>query len=253
MSTPATRTGVVATKLGMTRVFSETGQHVPVTVLKLDNCRVVGHRTEDRDGYSALQIGYGLAKTKRVSKANRTAFGNRNVEPPQKVAEFRVPADAFVDVGLEIGADHFVAGQFVDLIGTTKGKGFAGVMKRHGFHGLRASHGVSVSHRSHGSTGHCQDPGKVFKGKKMAGQMGDEQVTAQNLEVVATDLEHDVILVRGAVPGAKGGYVLVSDAIKRQLPQGVPFPAAIRNAAAAADAAAEETPADDNGAETSEE
>jgi large subunit ribosomal protein L3 len=231
MSTPATRTGVVATKLGMTRIFGEGGEHIPVTVLKLDKCRVVGHRTQERDGYSAMQIGYGMAKTKRVSKANRTVYGSRNVEPPQKVAEFRVPTEALVEVGLEISAEHFVAGQYVDLIGTSKGKGFAGAMKRHGFGGLRASHGVSVSHRSHGSTGQCQDPGKVFKGKKMAGHMGDVQVTAQNLQVVATDPEHDVILVRGAVPGSKGGYVLVSDAIKRRLPEGVPFPAAVRSAA----------------------
>jgi large subunit ribosomal protein L3 len=236
MSKSASRTGVVATKVGMTRVFGEGGRHIPVTVLKLDNCRVVGQRTEDLDGYTALQIGYGVAKTKRVSKANRTAFGKRNVEPPQKVVEFRVPADALVDVGAEIGADHFVPGQFVDLIGTSKGKGFAGAMKRHGFAGLRASHGVSISHRSHGSTGQNQDPGRVFKGK--------------NLEIVATDPERDVILVKGAVPGAKGGYVLVSDAIKCQLPEGVPFPAAIRTAGvAAADAA----PADDNGTEASEE
>jgi large subunit ribosomal protein L3 len=248
MSSPATRTGVVATKLGMTRIFGEGGQHIPVTVLKLDNCRVVGHRTEDRDGYSAIQIGYGIAKTKRVSKANRTVYGSRNVEPPQKVAEFRVPTDALVDVGLEISAEHFVAGQFVDLVGTSKGKGFAGAMKRHGFGGLRASHGVSISHRSHGSTGQCQDPGKVFKGKKMAGHMGDVRVTAQNLEVVATDPEHDVILVRGAVPGSKGGYVLVSDSIKRRLPEGVPFPAAIRSTAAAAEASAMDDTAAGNAA-----
>jgi len=252
MSTAASRTGVVATKLGMTRVFGEGGKHIPVTVLKLESCRVVGQRTEERDGYSALQIGYGKAKTKRVSKANRTVYGNRNVEPPQKVAEFRVPTDALVDVGLEISAEHFVAGQFVDLVGTSKGKGFAGAMKRHGFHGLRASHGVSISHRSHGSTGNCQEPGKVWKGKKMAGHMGDERVTAQNLEVVATDPEHDVILVKGAVPGSKGGYVLVSDAIKRQLPDGVPFPAALRGSGSN-DVASDETPAEDNGAETSEE
>jgi len=247
MSRSATRTGVVATKLGMTRVFGEGGRHIPVTVLKLDNCRVVGQRTQERDGYTALQIGFGLAKTKRVSKANRTVYGNRGVEPPRKVVEFRVPADALVDVGAEIGAEHFVPGQFVDLAGTTKGKGFAGAMKRHGFAGLRASHGVSISHRSHGSTGQNQDPGKVFKGKKMAGHMGDVRVTAQNLEVVATDPDRDVILVKGAVPGAKGGYILVSDSIKKALPDGVPFPAAVRNGGAA------ETPADDAATEASEE
>ena len=242
-----TRTGVIATKLGMSRVFGEGGRHIPVTVLKLDQVRVVGHRTEERDGYTAMQIGSGLAKTKRVSKANRTVYGNRSVEPPQKVVEFRVPSDAMVDVGSEIVADHFVPGQFVDLVGTSKGKGFAGAMKRHGFSGLRASHGVSISHRSHGSTGQCQDPGKVFKGKKMAGHMGDERVTIQNLEVVGTDIEKGVVLVKGAIPGAKGGYVLISDALKRSLPEGVPFPAAIRADAAAADdeAPAEETPAGD--------
>jgi len=250
MSRPATRTGVVATKLGMTRVFGEGGKHIPVTVLKLENCRVVGQRTEDRDGYTALQIGYGVAKTKRVSKANRTAFGKRNVEPPQKIAEFRIPADAFVDVGTEIGAEHFVAGQFVDLVGTSKGKGFAGAMKRHGFSGLRASHGVSISHRAHGSTGGNQDPGRVWKGKKMAGHMGDVRVTAQNMEVVATDPVRDVILVKGAVPGSKGGYILVSDAIKCQLPDGVPFPTAIRGAGGNA---AEAAPVDNNGTDASEE
>jgi large subunit ribosomal protein L3 len=250
----STRTGVIATKLGMSRVFGEGGRHIPVTVLKLDQCRVVGHRTEDRDGYSAMQIGVGLAKTKRVSKANRTVYGNRNVEPPQKVAEFRVPQDALVDVGSEIIADHFVAGQFVDLVGTSKGKGFAGAMKRHGFSGLRASHGVSVSHRSHGSTGQCQDPGKVFKGKKMAGHMGDERVTIQNLEVVGTDTEKGVILVKGAIPGAKGGYVLISDALKCALPEGVPFPAAVRSTPAPAnDAPVEDAPAvDATGAESEE-
>lgn len=250
----STRTGVIATKLGMSRVFGEGGRHIPVTVLKLDQCRVVGHRTEDRDGYSAMQIGVGLAKTKRVSKANRTVYGNRNVEPPQKVAEFRVPQDALVDVGSEIIADHFVAGQFVDLVGTSKGKGFAGAMKRHGFSGLRASHGVSVSHRSHGSTGQCQDPGKVFKGKKMAGHMGDERVTIQNLEVVGTDTEKGVILVKGAIPGAKGGYVLISDALKCALPEGVPFPAAVRSTAAPPnDAPVEDAPAvDATGAESEE-
>jgi len=249
-----TRTGVIATKLGMSRVFGEGGRHIPVTVLKLDHCRVVGHRTEDRDGYSAMQIGVGLAKTKRVSKANRTVYGKRNVEPPQKVAEFRVPQDAMIEVGSEIIADHFVAGQFVDLVGTSKGKGFAGAMKRHGFAGLRASHGVSISHRPHGSTGQCQDPGKVFKGKKMAGHMGDERVTVQNLEVVGTDVEKGVILVKGAIPGSKGGYVLISDALKCALPEGVPFPAAIRSTAAPAnEAQVDEAPAvDETGAESEE-
>jgi large subunit ribosomal protein L3 len=251
-----TRTGVIATKVGMTRVFGEGGRHIPVTVLKLDQCRVVGQRTADRDGYTALQIGSGLAKVKRVSKANRGVFGKRNVEPPRKMVEFRVPQEALVEVGAEIGADHFVVGQFVDLVGTSKGKGFAGAMKRHGFAGLRASHGTSISHRSHGSTGQNQDPGKVFKGKKMAGHMGDVRVTTQNLEVVATDADRGVILVRGAVPGAEGGFVLVSDAFKRALPEGVPYPAAIRsNGASAVDdgapdnagePAADEAPASDS-------
>lgn len=226
------RTGVIAQKVGMTRVFDERGAHVPVTVLKVDNCEVVAHRKKEREGYCAVQLGVGKAKVKNVSKALRGHFAKAKVEPKRKLCEFRVSEDALPPVGAEITTDHFVAGQFVDVIGRSIGKGFAGAMKRHGFGGLRASHGVSISHRSHGSTGNCQDPGRVFKGKKMAGHMGDRRVTVQNLRVVATDVERGLILVQGAVPGAKGGYVRVVDAKKRALPESAPFPAAIRGAAA---------------------
>ena len=222
------RTGVIARKMGMTRLFAEGGAHIPVTVLALDDVRVVAQRTEERDGYTALQIGCGKAKVKRVSKAMRGHFAKAKVEPKKRLAEFRVDADNLVDVGAEIGANHFVAGQFVDAAGITIGKGFAGPMKRHGFGGLRASHGVSVSHRAHGSTGQCQDPGKVFKGKKMAGQMGAKRRTQQNLIVVAVDPERGLVLVRGAVPGAKGGYVYLSDAVKRSLPEDAPLPAGLK-------------------------
>jgi large subunit ribosomal protein L3 len=224
------RCGVIAKKLGMTRLFTEEGTHVPVTVLALDGCQVVAVRTEEADGYSAVQLGAGKARTKRVSKAMRGHFAKAKVEPKRKVAEFRVSPDAVLDVGAELTADHFLAGQYVDVCGTSIGKGFAGAMKRHGFAGLRASHGVSISHRSHGSTGNSQDPGKVFKGKKMAGHMGDRRVTVQSLEVVSTDGERGLIMVKGAVPGAEGGWVLVQDAVKRPLPDGVPFPAALRSA-----------------------
>jgi large subunit ribosomal protein L3 len=218
----------------MTRVFAEDGAHVPVTVLKVDNCQVVAQKIEDRDGYTAVQLGAGTAKVNRVGKPMRGHFAKANVEPKKKVVEFRVSQDALIDVGAELTTDHFVAGQFVDVIGTTIGKGFAGVMKRHNFGGLRASHGVSVSHRSHGSTGQRQDPGKVFKGKKMAGHMGAVRVTTQNLKVVSTDAERGLILVHGAVPGPASGWVLVRDAVKRALPKDVPFPAGIRQSAAAA-------------------
>jgi len=218
------RTGVIAQKLGMTRVFDDTGNHIPVTVLKLDGCDVVDQRTMDRDGYTAVQVGIGAVKPKRVSKAMRGHFAKAKVEPRRKIVEFRVSEDALVDVGTRLAVDHFVSGQFVDVTGTSIGKGFAGSMKRHNFGGLRASHGVSISHRSHGSTGQCQDPGKVFKGKKMAGHMGAERVTTQNLRVVTTDGEEGLILIEGAVPGSKGGYVLVRDAIKKALPDGVPYP-----------------------------
>ena len=234
------RSGVITQKLGMTRVFTDDGRHIPVTVLKVDNCQVVAQRTEERDGYSALQLGSGLAKVKRVSRAQRGHFAVAKVEPKRKVAEFRVSSDNMIDVGAEITADHFVAGQFVDATGTSIGKGFAGGMKRHNFGGMRASHGVSISHRAHGSTGQCQDPGKVFKGKKMAGHMGAERVTAQNLEVVETDIDRGLILVKGAVPGSKGGWVFLKDAVKRKLPEGVPFPGSFRTGAAAEEKPAEE-------------
>jgi large subunit ribosomal protein L3 len=222
------RSGVIAQKVGMTRVYTEAGEHVPVTVLRVDNCQVVAQRTEEKDGYTAVQLGVGTRKTKNTPKALRGHFARAEVEPKRRVAEFRVSPDNMIDVGAEITAEHFVPGQYVDVTGTSIGKGFAGVMKRHNFGGGRATHGVSVSHRSHGSTGQRQDPGKVFKGKKMAGHLGSERVTTQNLEVVRTDVDQGVILVRGAVPGAKGGWLLVRDAVKKAAPEGVPTPAALR-------------------------
>jgi len=239
------RTGIIAQKVGMSRIFKEDGTHVPVTVLSVDNCQVVAHKTAEKDGYTALQLGVGAAKVSRQTKAQRGHFAKAKVEPKKKLVEFRVPADAMVDVGAEIAASHFVGGQFVDVTGTSIGKGFAGAMKRHNFGGLRASHGVSISHRSHGSTGQCQDPGKVFKGKKMAGHMGAERVTTLNIEVVSTDDERGLILVKGSVPGSKGGWVLIRDAVKRAAPEGLPFPAAIKAGATAAPAPAEEAPAAD--------
>jgi large subunit ribosomal protein L3 len=233
------RSGVIAKKLGMTRLFLENGTQVPVTVLQLDNLQVVAQRTADKDGYTAVQLGAGSAKAKNTTAAQRGHFAKANVAPKRKIAEFRVSADNLIDVGAEITADHYLAGQFVDIAGTSIGKGFAGAMKRHNFGGLRASHGVSVSHRSHGSTGQCQDPGKVFKGKKMAGHLGAVRVTTQNLQVVKTDADRGLILVKGAVPGSKGGWVTVKDAVKKAAPAGIPLPAAVRSAAAAAPAAAE--------------
>lgn len=227
------RSGLIAQKLGMTRIFDEAGEHIPVTVLKVDACQVVGVRTEERDGYNAVQLGAGSIKVKNVNKAQRVTFAAAKVEPKRKVVEFRVDAEALLDVGAELSVAHFVTGQFVDVTGTSIGKGFAGGMKRHNFGGLRASHGVSVSHRSHGSTGNRQDPGKTFKGKKMAGHMGDVRVTTQNLKVVGTDAERGLILVKGAVPGSAGGFVLVRDAVKRVQPEGLPFPAALKTEAAA--------------------
>ena len=221
------RTGVIAKKVGMTRIFKEDGRHVPVTVLSLENCQVVSQRTLDRDGYVAVQLGAGSAKAKNVAKPQRGHFAKAEVEPKARLVEFRVAEDALVDVGAEIAADHFVTGQLVDVAGHTQGKGFAGAMKRWGFGGLRATHGVSVSHRSHGSTGQRQDPGQVFKNKKMAGHMGVERVTTQNLEVAGVDAEKGLLLIKGAVPGSKGGYVLVRDAIKRARHADAPFPAAI--------------------------
>ncbi len=233
------RSGIIAKKVGMTRLFMEDGRQIPVTVLQLDNLQVVAQRTADKDGYTAVQLGAGSPKVKRVSKAMRGHFAASKVEPKRKLAEFRVSADNLIEVGAEISAEHFLEGQKVDVSGTSIGKGFAGAMKRHNFGGLRASHGVSISHRSHGSTGQCQDPGKVFKGKKMAGHMGAARVTTQNLEVVKTDAERGLVFVKGAVPGSKGGWVTVKDAVKKKLPDGVPFPAALKTAAAAAEAAAE--------------
>ncbi len=221
------RTGVIAQKLGMTRVFTDDGRHIPVTVLKVDDCQVIATRTAERDGYTAVQLGVGQAKVKNVTKAMRGHFAKARVAPKRKVAEFRVSPDALIDVGSTITVEHFVLGQYVDVAGTSIGKGFAGVMKRHNFQGQRASHGVSLSHRKSGATGQCQDPGKVFKGKKMAGQMGNRRVTAQNLEVVDVDNPRGLVLVKGAVPGSKGGYVLVRDAEKRRPPEGAPFPAAV--------------------------
>ncbi len=243
------RTGMIVRKLGMSRVFSDDGTHIPVSVLKVDNCQVVAQRTEDRDGYCALQLGCGTARVKNVGKAMRGHFAKSKVEPKRRLVEFRISPDAMVDVGSELTVEHFVPGQFVDVSGTSIGKGFAGAMKRYGFKGLGASHGVSINHRSLGSTGQCQEPGKVFKGKKMAGQMGNARTTVQNLEVVATDSERGVILVKGGVPGAKGGYLTVRDAHRRPLPEGVPFPAAIRGQGEEAPAEPEEAPAEEAPAE----
>ena len=248
------RSGVIAKKLGMTRLFQEDGKQVPVTVLQMENCQVVAQRTSDKDGYTAVQLGVGEAKAKRTSQPMRGHFAKANVAPKRKVAEFRVSQDNLIGVGEEITANHYFEGQFVDVAGTSIGKGFAGGMKRHNFGGLRASHGVSISHRSHGSTGQCQDPGKVFKGKKMAGHMGAERVTVQNLQVVKTDVDRGLIMIKGAVPGSKGGWVTIKDAVKKDTPEGVIYPAALRSAAveaakaaeaAAAAAAAEEAAAEE--------
>jgi large subunit ribosomal protein L3 len=227
------RSGVIARKLGMTRLFMADGKQVPVTVLQLDGLQVVAQRTADRDGYTAVQLGAGAAKAKRTSAAMRGHFAKAQVEPKRVVAEFRVSPDCLIDVGAEISADHYVEGQFVDIAGTSIGKGFQGGMKRHNFGGLRASHGVSISHRSHGSTGQRQDPGKVFKGKKMAGHMGDVRVTTQNLQVVRTDAARGLIMVKGAVPGAAGGWVTIKDAVKKAAHAQAPRPAALRAAVAA--------------------
>ena len=234
------RSGVIAQKVGMTRLFTEAGEHVPVTVLRLEQCQVVGHRTTDKNGYVALQLGAGSRKVRNVSKAERGNFAIAKVEPKRKLAEFRVSADGIIPVGAEITADHFVVGQFVDVTGTSIGKGYAGGMKRWNFGGLRASHGVSISHRSIGSTGGRQDPGKTFKNKKMPGQMGVERVTTLNLRVVQTDVERGLILVEGAVPGAKGGWIMMRDAVKKALPKDAPKPGKFR--APAEDKPAAESP-----------
>jgi large subunit ribosomal protein L3 len=241
------RTGLIAQKLGMTRVFTDDGNHVPVTVLRVDNCQVVAHRTQERDGYTALQLGVGTAKVKNVTQPLRGHYAAAKVEPKARLAEFRVSADAVVPVGAEITVAHFVAGQFVDVTGTSIGKGYAGGMKRWNFGGLRASHGVSISHRSLGSTGQRQDPGKTFKNKKMAGHLGAERVTTLSLEVVSTDAERGVLMLKGSVPGSAGGWVLLRDAVKRKAPTDLPFPAALRGDAAA-DAAVDAETIDESGA-----
>ena len=221
------RTGLITKKLGMSAIYTDDGGHIPVTVLKVDNCQVVSQRTEEKDGYEAIQLGVGVPKVKNVSKPLRGHYAKAKVEPKKKLVEFRVTPDAFIDVGVELTPEHFVIGQYVDVVGITKGKGFAGAIKRHGFSGMRASHGVSINHRSLGSTGQCQDPGKVFKGKKMAGQLGDVRVTQQNLKVISTDVDRGLILLKGSVPGAKGGYILVKDAIKLPVPDNVPLPGTV--------------------------
>ncbi len=225
------RTGVIAKKMGMMRLFNEDGRHVPVTVLALEGCQVVGARREEKDGYFAVRLGAGARKAKNVNKPQRGEFAKAQVEPKARVAEFRVEnEDGLLPVGATISAEHFVAGQMVDITGHTQGKGFAGAMKRWGFGGMRATHGVSISHRAHGSTGNRQDPGKVFKNKKMAGHMGDRQRTQQNLEVVRTDVARGLIFVKGSVPGAKNGWLLVKDAVKVSAPEGLPFPGALISA-----------------------
>ncbi|GLK50913.1 50S ribosomal protein L3 [Maricaulis sp.] len=246
------RTGVIARKLGMTRIFADDGVHVPCTVLQLDGVQVVSHKTADRDGYVALQLGAGEAKAKRTPKALRGHFAKANVAPKRKLVEFRVAEDALIEVGAELTADHFVPGQKVDVAGISIGKGFAGAMKRHNFGGLRASHGVSISHRSHGSTGQCQDPGKVFKGKKMAGHMGATRVTTQNIEVVRVDADRGLILVKGAVPGSAGGWVELRDAIKGYGDMELPLPGKFRTLDEMNAPAAEAAPAVENDAAPAE-
>ncbi len=244
------RAGLIAKKVGMSRVFAQGGEHIPVTLLHVDNCQVVTHKTTAKDGYNALQLGVGKAKVKRTTQPMRGHFAKAKVEPKSRLAEFRIADDAFIDVGAELTVEHFVAGQMVDVTGTSKGKGFAGAMKRHNFSGLRATHGVSISHRSHGSTGQCQDPGRVFKGKKMAGHMGSERKTVLNLEVVATDMDESLILVKGAIPGAKGSWILINDAVKKPTHADRPYPGAVR--VVEAPVVEEAAPAEDT-AEKSEE
>ena len=223
------RTGLIAKKVGMTRLFMADGRQIPVTVLSLENLQVVAQRTADTNGYTAVQLGAGNAKAKRTSQAMRGHFAAAKVEPKRKVAEFRVAPENMINVGETLTANHYFEGQYVDVCGTSIGKGFQGAMKRHNFGGLRATHGVSVSHRSHGSTGQCQDPGKVFKGKKMAGHMGSARVTTQNLQVIKTDADLGVIMVKGAVPGSKGGWVTIKDAVKKPTPENVIYPAGLQS------------------------
>ncbi|MCI1142695.1 50S ribosomal protein L3 [Sphingomonas sp. WKB10] len=244
------RTGVIAKKMGMTRLFQDDGRHVPVTVLQLEGVQVVARREMDRDGYTAVQLGAGVAKAKNVAKPQRGRFGKAEVEPKAVVCEFRVTEDNLLDVGAELSADHFVAGQLVDIQGRTQGKGFAGAMKRWNFGGLRATHGVSVSHRSHGSTGNRQDPGRVFKNKKMAGHMGDKNRTQQNLEVVGTDVERGLIFVKGSVPGSKGGWLFVKDAVKVKAHADTLYPASLKQAANSNTAA--DTPAETSAPEATD-
>lgn len=222
------RSGVIAQKLGMTRIYNDAGEHVPVTVLRMDNCQVIAQRTIEKNGYTALQLGVGVAKVKNQSKALRGHFSKASVEPKMKIAEFRVSSENLLEVGSELSVEHFIVGQKVDVTGTSIGKGFAGSMKRHNFSGHRASHGNSITHRAHGSTGQRQDPGKVFKGKKMAGHMGNVCVTMQNLEVVSTDDERGLILIKGSIPGSKGSWIYVRDAVKMPLPENAPKPAGLR-------------------------
>jgi large subunit ribosomal protein L3 len=247
------RSGIIAKKLGMTRLFMEDGRQVPVTVLQMENVQVVAQRLAETDGYTAVQLGAGNAKAKNTSQPMRGHFARASVAPKRKLVEFRVAPENMIGVGEEITANHYFEGQYVDVAGTSIGKGFAGAMKRHNFGGLRASHGVSISHRAHGSTGQCQDPGKVFKGKKMAGHMGAARVTVQNLQVVKTDADRGLLMIKGAVPGAKGGWVTVKDATKKATPENVILPAALRSkaeeAAAAAEAAAQEAAAVETAAE----
>jgi large subunit ribosomal protein L3 len=240
------RTGVLAKKVGMTRFFDEAGQHVPVTVLSLEGCTVTAQRTQEKDGYVALQLGAGYKKPKNTSNAMRGHFAKALVEPKRVLSEFRVTEENLIDVGAEFTADHFMAGQKVDIQGVSVGKGFAGAMKRWNFGGMRATHGVSVSHRAHGSTGQRQDPGRTFPGKKMAGHLGQETVTTLNITVWKVDAERGLILVKGAVPGAEGSFVKVRDAVKKAAPEGLPTPGAFRKAGAAAAAPAPaETPAEE--------
>jgi len=243
------RSGLIAQKVGMTRLFDAESVHVPVTVLQVEDCHVVANRTQEKDGYVAVQLGLGKAKVKNTSRAMRGHFAKARVEPKRHLVEFRVSESNLVTPGTELSAAHFVAGQYVDVVGTSIGKGFAGAMKRHNFRGLEATHGVSISHRSHGSTGQCQEPGKVWKGKKMAGHLGMERVTVQSLKVVDVDVERGLILVKGAVPGAKGGLVEIRDALKKALPEGVPYPAGVKAEPQPESAHQAEAAGDDAGAD----